>query len=83
VLTSGAEGGIVEEADGRVSRWSAPPLPGPLVDTYGAGDSFAAALAFALARGDAPDAAVRLAAGAGAAVIGGAGPFEAQLTLPR
>ena len=29
------------------------PLPGPVVDTYGAGDSFAAALCFALARGDA------------------------------
>ena len=50
VLTSGAEGGIVEEADGRVSRWSAPPLPGPLVDTYGAGDSFAGGLTFGLAR---------------------------------
>jgi ribokinase len=54
-----------------------------IVDTYGAGDSFAAALAFGLARGDGPDSATALAARAGAAVIGGAGPYEAQLALPR
>jgi sugar/nucleoside kinase (ribokinase family) len=36
-----------------------------IVDTYGAGDSFAAALAFGLARGDAPADAVVLAAKAG------------------
>ncbi len=35
------------------SAIDAAPLPGPVVDTYGAGDSFAAALCFALARGDA------------------------------
>ena len=54
-----------------------------VVDTYGAGDSFAAALAFALARGDDPEDATRLAARAGAAVIGGPGPFASQLTLAR
>ena len=52
-----------------------------VVDTYGAGDSFAATLAFALARGDDPPVAAALAARAGAAVIGGAGPYEAQLAL--
>jgi ribokinase len=52
-----------------------------IVDTYGAGDSFAAALAFALARGDEPHSAADLAARAGAAVIGGAGPYEAQLAF--
>jgi ribokinase len=76
-ITNGERGGTL---DGR--PYDATPAP-RVVDTYGAGDSFAAALAFALARGDAPDAAVRLAAGAGAAVIGGSGPFETQLTLPR
>ena len=40
--------------------------PGAVVDTYGAGDSFAAALAFALARGDELDDALALAARAGA-----------------
>jgi ribokinase len=52
-----------------------------IVDTYGAGDSFAAALAFGLARGDDPHSAAALAARAGAAVIGGAGPYEAQLAF--
>jgi ribokinase len=53
------------------------------VDTYGAGDSFAAALAFALAGGDDLPAAVALAARAGSAVIGGGGPYAAQLAGDR
>jgi ribokinase len=52
-----------------------------VADSYGAGDSFGAALAFALARGDAPADALALAARAGAAVTGGSGPYEAQLAL--
>src|SRR4051812_47347941 len=52
-----------------------------VVDTYGAGDSFAAALAFALARGDALPAALELAARAGSAVIGGRGPYTSQLAF--
>jgi ribokinase len=51
---------------------------GPVVDTYGAGDSFGAALAFALARGDALPDALKLAARAGAAVITGRGPYASQ-----
>jgi ribokinase len=46
--TEGKAGGRYLAA-GKEGRWSASPLPGPLADTYGAGDSFAAALAFALA----------------------------------
>jgi ribokinase len=75
-LTRGAKGGSL---DGRPYR--AAPAP-EVVDAYGAGDSFGAALAFALARGDEPSDAVELAARAGAAVIGGAGPYEAQLAFP-
>ena len=45
--TEGARGGV---ANGE--RYEPAPPPGPLEDTYGAGDSFAAALCFALARGD-------------------------------
>jgi ribokinase len=74
VRTEGAAGGT---ADGR--RYEAAPPPGPIVDTYGAGDSFGAALCFALARGYAVDDALALAAKAGAAVVTGAGPYEAQL----
>lgn len=74
-LTDGAKGGTL---DGE--RYVAASA-GSIVDTYGAGDSFAAALAFALARGDEPGTAAELAARAGAAVIGGAGPYEAQLAF--
>jgi ribokinase len=72
-LTDGARGGTFDGV-----RWDAVPVDG-VSDAYGAGDSFAAALAYALARGDAPHAAVELAARAGAAVIGGRGPYTAQL----
>ena len=61
-------------------RFGAVAPPGPVVDTYGAGDSFAAALCFALARGDALDAALDLAARAGAGVITGRGPYTAQIS---
>lgn len=74
VRTAGAEGGV---ADG--VRYAAAPLTGPIGDTYGAGDSFSAAVCFALARGDALSDALALAARCGAAVIGGSGPFAAQI----
>jgi ribokinase len=74
-LTDGERGGTL---DGE--PYTAVPAD-RIVDTYGAGDSFAAALAFALARGDEPAASVALAARAGAAVVGGAGPYETQLRL--
>jgi ribokinase len=61
VSTEGSDGGRFV-ADGREGRWAPAPLPGALADTYGAGDSFAAGLTFALARGLAPQEAVELAA---------------------
>jgi ribokinase len=76
VATDGANGGVA----GGVRYPSVPP-PGPLEDTYGAGDSFAAALTFALARGDDLTAALDLASRAGASVITGKGPYSAQITL--
>jgi ribokinase len=63
VRTDGAKGGRFEPGGG---RWEAHVLPAPRADSYGAGDSFAAALAFALARGDAPSVAVRFASAAAA-----------------
>jgi ribokinase len=74
-LTEGARGGII---DGR--RFVAAVPPGPVVDAYGAGDSFSAALCFALARGDSQEGAVALASRAGAAVITGKGPYTAQIS---
>jgi ribokinase len=49
VTTMGRDGGrfVAEESEG---RYSPAELPGPLADTYGAGDSFAAGLAYGLAR---------------------------------
>jgi ribokinase len=73
VVTDGANGGTANAAP-----YPAAPAE-KIVDSYGAGDSFAAALAFALARGDALDDALALAARAGSAVLGGAGPYAAQL----
>jgi ribokinase len=82
VRTEGKRGGSIQYRDGRTQRFNAPPLPGPAVDRYGAGDAFAACLTFGLARGDDPSAAVALAARCGAAVITGRGPYENQLTSP-
>jgi ribokinase len=74
-VTEGAAGGTL---DG--DRYE--PVPAPSVgDTYGAGDSFAAALAFGLARGDDAAASAHLAARAGASVVAGAGPYTSQLAL--
>ena len=75
VLTDGPNGGA---ANGE--PFDAVEPPGPVVDTYGAGDSFGAALAFALTRGDDLHDALRLAARAGAAVLTGRGPYTAQLS---
>jgi ribokinase len=75
VVTDGPNGGT---ANGE--QFEAVEPPGPVVDTYGAGDSFAAALAFALARGDALPDALRLGARAGAAVLAGRGPYTSQLS---
>ena len=73
--TEGVRGGTVNER-----RYAAADLPGAVADAYGAGDSFAAALCFALARGDGLDEAIELAARAGAAVLTGKGPYAAQIS---
>ena len=41
-MTEGANGGSYVTADGRRERYEAVRPPGPVVDTYGAGDSFVA-----------------------------------------
>ena len=74
VQTDGPNGGT---ANGE--HFDAVEPSGPIVDTYGAGDSFAATLAFALARGDALPDALQFAARAGAAVLTGRGPYTSQL----
>jgi ribokinase len=78
---------VVVSTAGALGGWSRPggPFraaepPGPVVDAYGAGDSFAAGLTYALGRGDDLDDALGFAARCGAAVLAGRGPYEAQLT---
>ena len=77
--TAGAAGGVVETPDGSTSSWTAAPLPGPSVDTYGAGDCFAAGLTFGLAGGRDLQRALELGARCGAACVTGRGPYAGQL----
>jgi ribokinase len=79
VLTEGARGGRWEGADGTRGRWSAAQLPGPVVDAYGCGDSFAAALTCALGAGADIDAACALAARVGATVLTQRAPSVGEL----
>jgi ribokinase len=82
VRTDGSEGGTFTVAKAGSERYEPAPLPGPVADTYGCGDSFAGALTYALAAGLPPREAVRFAAAAGAAVATGRGPYENQRTDP-
>jgi ribokinase len=77
--TAGRAGGVLEWADGRSRRWEAAPLPGPPVDAYGSGDSFAAGLTYGLAAGHPVEQAVEFGARCGAACMAGRGPYEGQL----
>jgi ribokinase len=76
ISTAGALGGWMRPG----GPYRAVPPPGPIVDAYGCGDSFAAAVTFALAEGRSLEDAVALGARCGAAVLTGAGPYAAQLT---
>lgn len=80
VRTAGPAGGTFQKKGEPEQRYGATTLPGPIVDTYGCGDSFAGGLTFALGAGLEPEAAVRFAAGCGAAVATGKGPYTSQLS---
>lgn len=77
--TAGAAGGCLVASNGKESHWAAAPPPGPPVDAYGAGDTFAAGLTFGLGDGRSPQEAVALGARCGAACMTGRGPYEGQL----
>lgn len=77
VVTEGAAGGVVHQASAAPRRYPPVRPPGPVVDLYGCGDSFAAVLAAALGGGASLDHAVAAAAGAGSRCAtwrGGLGP---------
>lgn len=82
VHTRGASGGAWSTAEGRAGDWKAADLPGPPVDAYGCGDSFAAGLTYGLGAGWPAAEAVRLGARCGAACLTGRGPYAAQLSDP-
>jgi ribokinase len=69
VATAGQLGGMYTLAGGAPERYPPSPLPGRLEDTYGAGDSFAAGLTFALAEGRPVDEALVFASRVGAAAL--------------
>lgn len=80
--TEGRAGGRYV-ADGIEGRWEAAPLPGPLRDTYGAGDSFAGGLAYALAEGRSTEDALAFAAERAALAMTRRGAGTAASKRPR
>jgi len=78
---------VVVTTAGQLGGWLRPggpfraaPIPGPIEDAYGCGDSFAAGLTYGLAAGRSIEDAVALGARCGAAVLTGRGPYSAMLT---
>jgi ribokinase len=80
VTTAGKEGGTWQAGEQRRGTFKAAELPGPVVDEYGAGDTFAAGVTYALGAGYEIDDALAFGARAGAANLTGRGPYTAQLT---
>lgn len=83
VRTAGAAGGSFEVAGEQERPYDPAPPPPRIADTYGCGDAFAAGLAWALAAGRTPAAAVEIAARCGAAVLGGRGPYGGMIRGAR
>ncbi|QTZ90856.1 PfkB family carbohydrate kinase [Streptomyces auratus] len=80
VVTEGAQGGVYRARDGTARRYRAVRPPRPVVDCYGAGDNFAAALAFALGTGSGAAEAVTFAAGTAALCAATRGPYAVPRT---
>ncbi len=79
VLTEGRSGGRFETSSGESGRYEGVEVRGPAGDAYGAGDSFAGGLTYALGAGWDLEPALVLAARCGAACAGGRGPYAGQL----
>ena len=81
VFTEGRSGGRYETSSGEAGRYEAiEAARGPESDAYGAGDSFASGLTYALGAGWQLDRALTFAARCGAACAAGRGPYSGQLT---
>jgi ribokinase len=80
VLTAGSSGGSWRARAGAQGEWEAGAPPGPIVDTYGCGDTFAAGVTYGLAAGARTAEAIALGARCAAVSIAGAGPYGRALT---
>jgi ribokinase len=80
VTTMGAKGGRWDGEAGS-GTWEPLPLPGPIVDEYGAGDSFAAGITTGLAAGMPIADAIYLGSRCGVCNLMGHGPYAGQLDL--
>jgi ribokinase len=76
VRTEGRDGGQYLQAGGAAGRYQAVAAPGPEMDSYGMGDTFAAALAYALGHTDSPADALATAAGHAARCAATRGPYN-------
>ena len=79
VRTDSVRGGRYETSGGMSGSYEPVAPPGPIVDTYGAGDSFAAGLTFGLGSGLGVEEGLTLAARCGAWCAAGKGPYGRQL----
>jgi ribokinase len=80
VSTAGKEGGEWFGEDHTTGTWKAASLPGPVGDAYGAGDSFAACLTYALGADLPVGEALELASRCGAHKLSGRAAYDGQLT---
>ena len=80
VATAGKEGGEWIGEDRTRGSWKAALLPGPPQDSYGAGDSFAAALAYGLGADLTIEQTLEIASRAGAHKLAGRAAYDGQLT---
>ena len=76
VWTDGAAGGRWRTGDGREGTYPAAPLPGPVGDAYGCGDSFAAGVTVGLGQELPLEEALALGARAGAEALTRHGPYD-------
>jgi ribokinase len=76
--TEGSQGVRYVGSDHRAGSFKAAPLTAPVVDAYGAGDSFAAGLTFGLSSGFDLEKALAVAARCGAGNMTGRGPYAGQ-----
>ena len=78
--TEGAHGGRWRTRAGVEGGWAAVVPPGPIADTYGCGDAFAAGVTFGLAARLGIDGAIELGARCASVTLAGEGPYGRELS---